>query len=368
MPQPHRADTLAHPQRHATPTQRDDAPAQRATTVAHRHAAPAATEVTPPHPADALAADTLPPAPQSLQFAPADSTAQAFFNGQPAMLRSFVPGATTAPATGFPLPPDSLFLAQQRTLWDSTSRAIAQAHETLPPRTDGTAGDPVPYLFRRDDVLTSALLLSFLLMVWVVGSSWRFLRDMGKDYFRPPARGNLFDDRSQSVLRGRPLLLLQAGFMHAIFYFDYTRHEAPDRFSALSPHLLLAGTTLSLTLFYLLKIGLYRWVNHTFFTPEQSRHWEHALLSSILLIGTLLLPPALLGVYFKMPHQSMLIAYVLLMSIVKILLFYKAQRTFFGAWTGSVHIILYFCALEIVPTALFWALLQAGTHALAVLS
>jgi hypothetical protein len=42
----------------------------------------------------------------------------------------------------------------------------------------------------------------------------------------------------------------------------------------------------------------------------------------------------------------------LLMAIIKMLLLYKCYRTFFNGAVGYLLIILYFCALEIVPYVL----------------
>ncbi len=178
-------------------------------------------------------------APTGLVMEPADSTLQAYFAGEPAMLRRFVVERKSMENWGFPLPKDSVFLAEQRSFWDSLSREITWQHESVPYRPDGIAGDPVPYRFRNDDFVTSALMLSFFLLVWVMASSWRFLREVAKDFFYHRLRPNLFTDRANTVLRGRFFLVAQACFMQGILFFDYTQKQQPEVFAQVSPYTLL---------------------------------------------------------------------------------------------------------------------------------
>lgn len=306
-----------------------------------------------------------PVAPQPVEhlvMEPADSTLQAYFAGEPAMLRRFVVERKSVENWGFPLPKDSVFLAEQRSFWDSLSREITWQHESVPYRPDGIAGDPVPYRFRNDDFVTSALMLSFFLLVWVMASSWRFLREVAKDFFYHRLRPNLFTDRANTVLRGRFFLVAQACFMQGILFFDYTQKQQPEVFAQVSPYTLLGVSTLIFGVYYLIKVMFYRMVNLTFFSPERNKQWDDHLLVSILATGALLLPLTLLVVYFDLPFRETLITYVLLMAIVKMLLFYKAYRIFFSTLIGNVHLILYFCALEVVPILILWMTLLASNR------
>ena len=86
-----------------------------------------------------------------------------------------------------------------------------------------------------------------------------------------------------------------------------------------------------------------------FFDRESNSAWDNYYLISILTTGALLLPLTLLVIFFDLAYQEAIIAYILLMAIIKMLLLYKCYRTFFNDAIGYLHIILYFCALEIVP-------------------
>lgn len=287
-------------------------------------------------------------------------------------VQSLSPAAATpiVPAypIGFPLPKDSTFIAGQRELWDATSRAITWQYEEVDFPAVGVVGEPIPYQFRNDDVVTSSLLISFLLMVWVLSHSWKFLRDLMKEFFRHRLRGNLFVDKADAKLRGRGVLLVQAAFMHGILYYDYVQYELPDVFEQVSPYMMLAAATGLIVGYYLLKVAAYRMVNATFFPSPNNRMWDDHLLASVLLTGCLLLPLTLLVVYFDLPFHETLLSYVLLVAFVKSLLFYKGYRIFFSTSLGKLHIILYFCALEIVPLLMLWGVLQFISRYLVALS
>lgn len=287
-------------------------------------------------------------------------------------LQPLSPSAATpvAPAypIGFPLPKDSTFIAGQRELWDATSRAITWQYEEVDFPAVGVVGEPIPYQFRNDDVVTSSLLISFLLLVWVLSHSWKFLRDLIKEFFRHRLRGNLFADKAEVKLQGRGILLVQAAFMHGILFYDYVQHEQPAVFEQVSPYVMLAAATGVIVGYYLLKVAAYQTTNTTFFPAANNKMWDDHLLASVLLTGCLLLPLTLLVVYFDLPFYETALSYVLLVAFVKSLLFYKGYRIFFNTTLGKLHIILYFCALEIVPLLMLWGVLQFISRYLVALS
>ncbi|RRD79986.1 DUF4271 domain-containing protein [Alloprevotella sp. OH1205_COT-284] len=323
-----------------------------------------------PTQADTLAPDDGMQRKRSVDFVvyeAADSVMQSHFGGEPSVLRKFETQLPTADAPEFPLPHDSTFLAGFRTLWNSHSRDITWTHESVPYRPQGIAGDPAPYKFRTDDYVTAALMLSFFLMVWVLASSWHFLRTMLRDFFAHRPHTNLFTDRV-GALRGKFFLIMQTCFLQAVIYFDYTQEQMPDVFYQLSPYTLLLSSTVIIAVYYSVKIFLYRAVNSVFFSSERSKQWDNHLFVSILSTGCLLLPLSLLVVFFDLPFRETQTTYILLMAIVKSLLFYQCYRIFFNTLLGNLHIILYFCALEIVPLIFLWGFLVGVSRSLVVLA
>ena len=285
-----------------------------------------------------------------LTMEPADSTLKAQFNGR----FSLLPPPRQPKKhieTQFPVPADSANDAQYWQLFTPDVRKLIADHYHTTKAHQGVSGMPIDYELRNDDVVTSVLLLSFVIMAWVIAASWRFLRTSIKDFFYHRTRANLFIDRADTILRGRFFLVLQTSFLQGLLFFGFVQAMLPEVFEGVS-YLLLSLSTLIILGYYGAKLLLYRCVNHVFFDRESNSAWDNYYLVSILTTGALLLPLTLLVIFFDLAYQEAIIAYILLMAIIKMLLLYKCYRTFFNGAVGYLLIILYFCALEIVPYVL----------------
>lgn len=224
--------------------------------------------------------------------------------------------------------------------------------QSLAIEVQGVAGDPVPYRFRSDDYVTLALLLGFFFVVWVVSRSRHFLREQVKAFFFTSRRENLFAPRGGTELNGRLFLVLQTSFILGILFFDYTQVCQTEVFNQVSPYRILIASTLVCGVFYALKTMLYAFVNAVFFDRDQRVQWNHAYLLCVFALGVSLFPLALLVVYFDLGYRSMTAAFLCLLAVDKLLLLYKCRVIFFKGTLGWLHLILYFCTLEIMPLAI----------------
>ncbi len=216
-------------------------------------------------------------------------------------------------------------------------------------KPQGMAGDPVPYLFRTDSLVTIVLMVSFFLVVWVISRSRHYLREQVKDFFHHRQRENLFAQRTQTELRGQVFLIFQTCFVLGVLFFDYTQEFQVEVFNQVSPYLILATSVAIFCLYYVLKIGTYSVVNNIFFDRRQCEQWNGAYLLCVLALGLVLVPLALLVVYFDMNFRNTAILFICFLIVDKMLLFYKCSRIFFSYPFGWVHLFLYFCTLEIAP-------------------
>ena len=82
--------------------------------------------------------------------------------------------------------------------------------------------------------------------------------------------------------------------------------------------------------------------------------WLNTYFNVMIWLGLLLLPLVLLVVYFALSLQTAFYFIVVIIIFAKIALFYKCFVNFFGKIYGLVHLILYFCALEILPDLIVW--------------
>lgn len=213
----------------------------------------------------------------------------------------------------------------------------------------GIAGDPIPYRFRTDNIVTIILLASFFLIVWVISRSRYFISEQLKDFFSQRQRQSLFAERTQNELRGQLFLIFQTCFIIGLLFFDYTQEKQAEVFHRVSPYQILGLSVGLCCLYYLVKIGFYHIVNTVFFTRNQRIRWNATYLLSILALGPALLPVALLMVYFDLSFDALFILTLCILVVDKTLLFYKCSRTFFNYTLGWMHLFLYFCTLEIMP-------------------
>lgn len=226
----------------------------------------------------------------------------------------------------------------------------------------GKAGDPIPYRFRTDNFVNCALLLSFFLAVWVIARSRHFLAAQVKDFFSARQRENLFSARTERELRGQIYLVFQTCFVLGLLFFDYTQERMTEVFNQVSPYLILGSAVGICLVYYLVKAGLYAFVNAVFFTRDACRRWSDTYMLSILFTGLTLLPVTLLVVYFDLSFEGMVWVCLILVALGKICLLYKAFRIFFNYPGGVAHLFLYFCTLEVAPLfILFRALVFADS-------
>ncbi len=221
----------------------------------------------------------------------------------------------------------------------------------------GLSGEPVAYSFREDNGITTALLLSFFLMVPVITRSWQFLADYCKDFLQVKERENMFTDRTDTALSGKWLLILQTALLLGVFFTIYAHRQAATLFSEVSPTLLLVGGTLGGALLCFGKILAYQLVNNIFFTGRKVALWTETYLLSLLLLSVLWLPLALSVVYLDLDFHLFTPLLFSALLVVKILLLYRCLCIFFNYLLGYLHLILYFCTLEILPLLIVWRIL-----------
>ena len=103
--------------------------------------------------------------------------------------------------------------------------------------------------------------------------------------------------------------------------------------------------------------------------PEEHKGNEsinHILLFVLAIAGMLVAPAVLLQIFFDIDGEKCFIYLMGLFILVKILLFYKCYVIFFKGIDSILQIILYFCALEIIPPFSMWGALLLISNCLKV--
>lgn len=227
----------------------------------------------------------------------------------------------------------------------------------------GVAGDPVPYTVRDDDMITGLLLLCSMLVVVALSNSRRFIVRQVKDFVYGQRAAELAITETASEVRFQMFLLLQTCLQFAIFQFFYTQNYIGTTFILSSDYHLIGIYFAMFAGYFVVRGLLHTFVNTVFFGDKRNLQMMMSLLFITSSEGIVLLPVVMLLVYFDLPMRNVTVYFAVVLILVKILTLYKCYFIFFRRIGAFLQIILYFCALEIVPAVTFWcALVQTGNH------
>lgn len=214
----------------------------------------------------------------------------------------------------------------------------------------GVAGDPKPYASRNDDVITSLLLACFVLTLLAFSRSLPFIARQAKDFFYVQHREDSPTmTETTSEFRFQIFLVIQTCLLLALITFFYTLENVANTFILQSQYQLVAIFSGCFIVYYLLKALFYEIVNLVFFDKKKNEQWFKSQLFTVAMMGIALFPVVMLRCYFNLPMQTTMICVIILLILVKISSFYKCFVIFFRHNAIPLQIILYFCALEIVP-------------------
>jgi len=222
------------------------------------------------------------------------------------------------------------------------------------PFLNGMFGEPLPYQFHSDWIITSVLYLCILLSSLSFAKEKKYLLQQLKDFWFYKERSSLFDEVTTSDIRYLFLLRFQTCLLLGLCFYFYYADCNPAMIEKIPHGLLLAGFTLSIVGFVFLKSIFYCFINWIFFQKVRNSIWITSFLNLIIWLGILLLPVVLVTVYFNISTKIGLFLAISVIIIAKIALFWKCFCNFFEKIHGSFHLILYFCALEILPELLLW--------------
>jgi hypothetical protein len=135
----------------------------------------------------------------------------------------------------------------------------------------------------------------------------------------------------------------------ALLAFFYTQDRVAHTFVLESEYQLIAIFFGCFIVYFLLKGLLYPLTNLIFFDRKKNEQWMKAMLFLSAVEGVALFPLVMLQSYFDISVQSAIIYTAVVLILVKILTIYKGFVIFFRQNGAVLQIILYFCALEIVP-------------------
>ena len=112
--------------------------------------------------------------------------------------------------------------------------------------------------------------------------------------------------------------------------------------------------TAALVLYFMAKTLVYTFTNWVFFDRKKNGQWMKVRLFLVSMEGVALFPIVMLLSYFDVSMKSAVIYAIIVIVLIKLLTLYKSYAIFFRQTGSFVQIILYFCALEIIPMLALW--------------
>ena len=218
----------------------------------------------------------------------------------------------------------------------------------------GFEGTPISYSPRTDDAIALTLLACFFLSSIALARGKRFLSQQVKDFVLHRERTSIFDSSTAADVRYLLVLVLQTCVLSGITFLNYFHDTYPALMNQVSP-LLLLGIYVGFCLaYFLLKWLIYMFLGWTFFDKNKTNIWLESYSALIYYVGFALFPFVLFLVYFDLSLTNLVIIGAIILIFTKILMFYKWIKLFFHQFSGLFLLILYFCALEIVPCLLLY--------------
>ena len=252
---------------------------------------------------------------------------------------------------------DTLSLLQQKQISpakaDSDSLQLADLH-AVQEVDSGFEGTPISYSPRTDDAIALTLLACFFLSSIALARGKKFLSQQVKDFVLHRERTSIFDSSTAADVRYLLVLVLQTCVLSGITFLNYFHDTCPALMDHVSS-LLLLGIYVGFCLaYFLLKWLLYMFLGWTFFDKNKTNIWLESYSALIYYVGFALFPFVLFVVYFDLSLTNLVIIGSIILIFTKILMFYKWIKLFFHQFSGLFLLILYFCALEIVPCLLLY--------------
>ena len=252
---------------------------------------------------------------------------------------------------------DTLSLLQQEQISpakaDSDSLQLADLH-AVQEVDSGFEGTPISYSPRTDDAIALTLLACFFLSSIALARGKKFLSQQVKDFVLHRERTSIFDSSTAADVRYLLVLVLQTCVFSGITFLNYFHDTCPALMDHVSS-LLLLGIYVGFCLaYFLLKWLLYMFLGWTFFDKNKTNIWLESYSALIYYVGFALFPFVLFLVYFDLSLTNLVIIGSIILIFTKILMFYKWIKLFFHQFSGLFLLILYFCALEIVPCLLLY--------------
>ncbi len=220
---------------------------------------------------------------------------------------------------------------------------------------ESETGIPLPYSPRTDVCTTTVLLCCFFISAYVLAHSRKFLMQQADGFLLHRERPSIFATSTGSEMRYMLILIIQACILAGLYLFICFVEGRPALVAVNLPTCALLGAYIAVCCGYILAKWLsYILLGWIFLDKKDKEIWLESYSTLIHYVGFFLFLQSLSAVYFDLSLIAVVTAGLLLLFLVKLLMLYKWLRLFCRHFYGCFLLILYFCALEIIPCMLLY--------------
>ena len=235
----------------------------------------------------------------------------------------------------------------------------------LPARSSGVAGDVPSAWLHGDDVTTTVLIACFMLAVVMFSRVRGFMsRQLRSFRYVLSTTSGIIDTPSENRAQ-LVLVVLTCVFLGVLYYFHVVT-SVGDTFVLDTPHGVIAIFVGIVMAYVVLKVLLYMLVGSIFFDRKRNVQWLHAYVFLLLLLCLFIMPAVFVMEFGVFPAYYVEIYFAFVLFLVKMMTIYRCDAIFFRQSVVRLQIILYLCALELIPLLALWAILSMVAQSLII--
>jgi hypothetical protein len=231
----------------------------------------------------------------------------------------------------------------------------------------GFMGTPRAYQLWRDEWVVLFVLVCFLLLALIQKRLRKQLSSEAKEFFFPSKNITRKDKCDRSFEQLMPLLLaFILSIMAGLGVFMYTQKELDLFLGQVSPYMLIVIYIGIWILYFVFKNLLAAFVNWIFFDKSKRELWRKSFFFLFTAESLLFFLVISSTIFLNLPLAIPLWIILAVGLLIKILHLYKTFLIFFPKFYGTLHLIVYFCTLEIMPLVAVFEVLIRVTDELIV--
>jgi len=231
----------------------------------------------------------------------------------------------------------------------------------------GFDGIPRAYQLWRDEWVVLCVLLCFLLLAMIQKRIRRKLFPEAKEFFFPTKNSAKKEKRDSHFEQLTPIFItLILSIMGGLGVFIYTQKQLHLFLGRISPYMLIGIYIGIWMLYFIFKNLLVTFVNWIFFDKEKRGLWNKSYLFLFSVETLLFFFVTIFAVFLNLPLAISLWIVLVVGLVIKFLHLYKTFLIFFPKIYGTLHLIVYFCTLEIMPLLAVFKVLIRVTDELIV--